>query len=129
MHWLSRLKPEEMRGGTLIAATMHERRITGMIVFGNYGLSESFIAVHPEFRRKGVGETLLRHALSRLKKVYTRVAFDNIPSLKLCFACGLSAFHIVKGPTGKPTLWLGGGTFDPSEVSKETEHIKEMGSP
>jgi hypothetical protein len=55
-------------------------------------------------------------AQQQLGKVYTRVAYDNIPSLKLCFRCGLTAFAMTKGPTGKPTLWLGGGDYQKEEV-------------
>lgn len=97
------------------------KKVAGIIVFGNYGIEESFIAVHPDYRRKRVGEQLLKQAIQSLGKVYARVASDNIPSLKLCFSCGLMAFSLCKGPTGKDTLWLGGGNFDPADVLKKSE--------
>lgn len=98
---------------------MKTKKVTGIVVFGNYGIEESFIAVHPDYRQKRVAEQLLKKAIDSLGKVYARVAADNIASLKLCFTCGLVAFSLCKGPTGKPTFWLGGGNFRPDDVLKK----------
>lgn len=99
-----------------MAIASEEKRLVGVIAFGCYGLEESFIVVHPDFRNRRIGELLLNHSLKTLKKVYTRVACDNVPSLKLCFSCGLVAFRLIRGPTGKPTLCLAGGDWNPEEV-------------
>lgn len=99
-----------------MAIATEERRLVGVIAFGRYGLEESFIVVHPNHRNRKIGELLLNYSLNSLKKVYTRVACDNIPSLKLCFSCGLVAFRMIRGPTGKPTLCLAGGDWNPEEV-------------
>jgi hypothetical protein len=95
---------------------MEKRKLIGLIVIGNYGLEESFIVVHTNHRKQGVGEALVQFALQQLSKLYTRVAHDNIPSLKLCFSCNLVAFHLIKGPTGKPTLWFGGGNWQTQDI-------------
>lgn len=116
LRWFKELRSDSIPPGTYVAAALENKKIIGIIVFGEYGIQEAFIAVHPEHRKQGVGEKLLMSAVQELKKVYTRVACDNLPSLGLCFHCGLVAFKLTRGPTGKPTLWLGGGQFDPSEI-------------
>lgn len=102
--------------GFVALVAREEKKIVGIMIFSRYGIEEAFTAVHPNYRKQGIGEALLIEAKNRLGKVYTRVACDNIPSLKLCFRCGLTAFRMIKGPTGKPTFWLGGGEYNPSEV-------------
>ncbi|MFC4075793.1 GNAT family N-acetyltransferase [Salinithrix halophila] len=115
IRWLRDLHSDPFPEGTLLAAATEGKRLTGFILFGKFGLEEAYIVVHPKFRNQRVGETLLEHAIGKLGKVYTRVACDNIPSLKLCFSMGLQAFHLTTGPTGKPTLCLGGGNWEASE--------------
>ncbi|MGA8942895.1 MAG: GNAT family N-acetyltransferase [Thermoactinomyces sp.] len=117
--WFNQQSEDSFKENSLIAAAYDGNKVTGIIVFGNYGIDESFIAVHPDYRQKRVGEQLLKKAIHSLGKVYARVAADNIPSIKLCFACGLVAFSLIKGPTGKPTFWMGGGNFSPEDVIKQ----------
>ncbi|SHE76294.1 Protein N-acetyltransferase, RimJ/RimL family [Seinonella peptonophila] len=105
IRWFRRLNNVEQEG-TLVALAMEEKRLIGLTALSNYGLGEAFIVVHPRFRKSGVGEKLLQFTLQELPKVYTRVACDNIASLKLCFSCGLIAYKLISGPTGKPTLCL-----------------------
>ncbi|TCS96779.1 GNAT family N-acetyltransferase [Hazenella coriacea] len=119
IRWFQQLIQESWNEGMIVAATLDKNIITGLIVLGNYGLDESFIAVHPSYRKQKIGETLLQHALHRLGKIYTRVACDNTPSLKLCFACGLTAFQLTYGPTKKPTLWLGGGAWSRRDLEEK----------
>ncbi|TCP68363.1 GNAT family N-acetyltransferase [Baia soyae] len=116
IRWFRQLPINEVRDGNWVAISWKDNKIAGAMIMGDYGRKEAMIVVHPDFRKHGIGETLLNQALQQLGKVYTRVACDNIPSLKLCFSCGLKAFHLVKGPTGKPTLWLGGGNFVKEDV-------------
>ncbi|MFC7442814.1 GNAT family N-acetyltransferase [Laceyella putida] len=116
LRWFKQLGAESFPEGTHIAAALEQKKLIGVIVIGQYGLQEAFIAVHPDFRQQKVGEGLVQHTLGKLDKLYTRVACDNTASLKLCFSCGLVAFNLFKGPTGKPTLWLGGGNFQPQDI-------------
>jgi GNAT superfamily N-acetyltransferase len=116
IRWFKQLNLENVSPGTLVVVSLEGKKLTGVIIICHYGLEESLIAVHHSYRKQGVGITLLNHTLQHLEKVYTRVACDNIPSLKVCFACGLCAFHLIKGPTGKPTLWLGGGNWSPQDI-------------
>ncbi|OYD08439.1 GNAT family N-acetyltransferase [Paludifilum halophilum] len=119
LRWLKTLKSGPFPEGTWMATAVDGRRLIGFILFGRYGLEESFIVVHPSYRKKGVAETLLQAALDEMDKIYTRVACDNLPSLKLCFSAGLVAFHLIKGPTGKPTLCFGGGEWNPAEFKEK----------
>ncbi|SFI83139.1 GNAT family N-acetyltransferase [Thermoflavimicrobium dichotomicum] len=126
IRWLNRLQLTDDKPGTVIAISFDQKKCTGLIAFGHYGLEESFIVVHPQYRKRGVGEALVKFVLSHLDKVYTRVACDNIPSLKLCFACGLTAFQLTKGPTGKPTLWLGGGNWKRQDLDLAMKNLSSI---
>lgn len=110
IRWLRRLKHIEAPGH-LIAYVQDGNRMVGFTAIGDYGQKEAIIVVHPQYRKQRVGEQLLRYTLQELPKVYTRVACDNIPSLRLCFSCGLVAYRLIKGPTQKPTLCLAGGDW------------------
>lgn len=116
IRWFQQLKINTIPSGSLVAVVVSGKQIIGATVVGDYGRQESIIVVHPDHRKHGVGEALLKLTLQKLGKFYSRVACDNIPSLKLCFSCGLTAFHLIKGPTGKPTLWLGGGDYNKQEI-------------
>lgn len=118
LNWIKKLSKENILEGTWMAVAVDQKKLVGFILFGRYGLEEAFIVVHPSYRRRNVGESLLQRALDSLDRVYTRVAYDNIPSLKLCFKSGLVAFQLTTGPTGKPTLCLGGGNWDVEEFKE-----------
>jgi len=113
----SRINPEN---GDLIHIIMEKKRIIGVLIIANYGFNQAFIVVHPNTRQKGIAIQLIHQAQKRLNRFYVKVAHDNIPSLKLCFATGMKAFDLTKGPTGKPTLILGSG-----EWSKEDWEINK----
>ncbi|PTX63270.1 acetyltransferase (GNAT) family protein [Melghirimyces profundicolus] len=121
LRWLKNLNANPFPEGTWMAAAIDGKKLVGFILFGSYGLEEAYIVVHPGHRKRKVGESLLEQALSSLDRIYTRVACDNIPSLKLCFKSGLVAFHLITGPTGKPTLCLGGGNWKAEEFRKHGE--------
>jgi GNAT superfamily N-acetyltransferase len=123
IQWLKRLQLNRQKPGTFVAVCFSDKKLIGLTAIGNYGLEEAVIAVHPQYRKRGVGEALLKFSLKHTPKIYTRVACDNLPSLKLCFACGLQAFQVFIGPTGKPTLWLGGGKWNPQDIQKENKVI------
>ncbi|SFS70682.1 GNAT family N-acetyltransferase [Marininema halotolerans] len=117
LRWLKKLNASSFPDGTYLAIAREEKRLAGFILFGNYGLDEAYIVVHPDFRKRHVGEELFKQSIHSLGRVYVRVACDNTPSLKLCFALGLRAFHFTTGPTGKPTLCLGGGEWSEQEFN------------
>ncbi|SDW97797.1 Acetyltransferase (GNAT) family protein [Marininema mesophilum] len=121
LRWLKNLNTSPFPKGTYLAIASEEKRLTGFILFGRYGLEEAYIVVHPDFRKRQVGETLFKQTIDTLGRVYVRVACDNIPSLKLCFALGLRAFSFTTGPTGKPTLCLGGGEWSEKEFHSHSQ--------
>lgn len=114
--WLKQLPAEPYPKGTLIAVALDGKYLVGVTAIGNYGLDESLIAVKPAYRTKGIGKDLVRFILRDVDRLYAKVATDNIPSLKLCLSMGMVAFDLFTGVTGKPTLWLGLGNWDRTEV-------------
>lgn len=116
LRWLKSLPTEPYKEGTIIAVALDEKRLAGVIAVGQYGIQEAIIAVKPHYRKHGLGKDLVRFIMQNINRMYARVATDNIPSLKLCFALGMVAFDLFTGVTGKPTLWLGLGKWDKDEV-------------
>lgn len=92
-----------------------DKKIYGLIIIINYGLDYSIIVVKPEMRNKGLANNLSSEILLDIDRLYTKVAIDNIPSLKHCFSTGMQAFKLTKGPTGKTTLIFGLGKWSKTE--------------
>ncbi|MFV9511214.1 GNAT family N-acetyltransferase [Tepidibacillus sp. LV47] len=107
-----KLTPEN---GDLIYVMVDQKMIVGVLAIIHYGLKQAFIVVHPKTRKKGIAYQLITEAQKFLDRFYVKVANDNIPSLKLCFATDMQAFALTKGPTGKPTLILGWGNWSKEE--------------
>lgn len=120
IQWLASLDSQQLFSeGNLILAMVEGRRLLGLLVVSDYGIQESFIVVHKLARQQRIGSQLVGEMLSCLDKFYSRVALDNVPSLKLCLTMGMVGFKLVRGPTGKPTLWLGVGNWQREDVEKE----------
>ena len=117
IRWLRQVKGTDLSfDGNLILAALDKRRLVGLVAVADYGRRESLIVVHPLYRRQGVGLQLVDEVVSELDRVYGRIAIDNIPSLSMCLQAGFVAFALEKGPTGKPTLWIGKGNWRKDEV-------------
>jgi RimJ/RimL family protein N-acetyltransferase len=115
--WFASISPEEFeQPGTDILIAVGNRLIVGISGFSQYGLQHSFAVIHPDHRSHGIGKEMLQTHIQHLGKVYTRVALDNIPSMKVCFSNQMVAFKLFNGPTGKPTLWFGGGQWSQKDV-------------
>jgi len=54
----------------LVMVQTEDNQVVGYIIFWQIGdeVQVNNIAIHPDFRRRGLGETLLRHALARAKQ-------------------------------------------------------------
>lgn len=126
--WFNNLSPEDLsKPGTEILMMVLGHRIVGISAISFYGIDQSIIAVHRDYRNQGIGEQLVRFHIQSLGKLYARVAVDNQASLKLCFTVGMVAFQLFNGPTGKPTLWLAGGDWKREDI--ETQFIEKEGDP
>ena len=117
IQWLKTVRGSALsEDGNLILVALDGRRLIGLVAVADYGRQESIAVVHPNYRQQGVGFELVDEAVHQLDRVYARVAMDNIPSLAMCLKAGFVAFALDKGPTGKPTLWLGKGDWKKEEV-------------
>lgn len=117
IRWLEGLESEELnQEGNCVLVSIDDNKLTGLLAVSHYGIKESYVAVHKDHRQKQAGVTLIQELMKRMDKCYGRVALDNIPSLKMCFAMGMIGFKVVTGPTGKPTLWLGLGNWKKEDV-------------
>lgn len=117
IQWIRRVTKEQLeKPGSLIHCVVNEKMIVGVLIISNYGIDESFMAVHEKYRNQDIAQKMVEYSIKELGKVYGRVALDNIPSMKVCFHNGLVAFHLFDGPTGKPTFWLGGGNWRKEDV-------------
>jgi hypothetical protein len=117
IRWLENLPPSSLeKPENCILVTVEDGKMTGLLAIADYGREESYVAVHAQYRQKRTGVTLIEELMKRVDRAYGRVALDNIPSLKMCFAIGMIGFKVVTGPTGKPTLWLGIGNWKKEDV-------------
>ncbi|WP_235439837.1 N-acetyltransferase [Paenibacillus sp. DMB20] len=105
---LDRLKQP---GTALTAVTVRGeqgRMPIGLSFAAGYGQTACLVAVHPLYRGRRIGTSLLLYQLSRLGRLRCKVAVDNIASLQMCFHAGMRAIALEAGPTGKPTLVMAG---------------------
>ncbi|HEY2495085.1 MAG TPA: N-acetyltransferase [Paenibacillus sp.] len=98
-------------GESLLIATVRGdrgRSLAGVSFVSGFGEDVCLIVVHPLYRKRHVGTTLLSSQLAIIGHLSCHVALDNISSLKMCFNAGLTGHSLMVGPTGKPTLKLEG---------------------
>jgi len=79
-------------------------RLIGLSFVENFGDTTCLVVVHPDYRGQSIGTQLLREQINRLGNLSCSVAMDNLSSLHMCFQAGLTAYTLIEGPTGKPTL-------------------------
>ncbi|WP_152394670.1 GNAT family N-acetyltransferase [Paenibacillus guangzhouensis] len=95
-------------GTQLIIATERtlraKARLIGLAFVENYGDTTCLVVVHPDYRGQRIGTKLLQEQINQLGNLTCTVAMDNLSSLHMCFQAGLTAYTLIEGPTGKPTL-------------------------
>ncbi|OAB43239.1 hypothetical protein [Paenibacillus glacialis] len=94
----------------LIATVRGDRgpALAGVSFISGHGEDACLIVVHPFYRGRHVGTSLMSSQLTKLGEISCNVALDNIQSLQMCFNAGLTAGSLHIGPTGKPCLKLHG---------------------
>ncbi|WP_134699877.1 GNAT family N-acetyltransferase [Ammoniphilus sp. YIM 78166] len=116
--WMKEVSPQDLQEpGTVLLIAIEDKKIVGLLATADYGRKEAFVLVHKLYRENGIGVALIQELMKRIDKVYGKVALDNIPSLKMCFAMGMVGFKVVTGPTGKHTLCLGLGNWRKDDVN------------
>ncbi|RNB56810.1 N-acetyltransferase [Brevibacillus gelatini] len=119
--WFSRLTPELLsKKDSSVALAMNGKRVVGLFAVSRCGLGQSFLVVDKRYRNRGIGKALTTLICQRLPKLYVRVALDNEASLALFRTMGFEPVKASIGPTGKPTLWLAFGHWNPADLQ---EHV------
>lgn len=94
------------QAGTLVLLVSAEKRLLGVLACQTYGEGFSIAVVRRGERSRGVGKLLLRNALNILGKMHVEIASDNVPSIKLAFACGLLGYGAFVRDNGQVVLRL-----------------------
>lgn len=111
-------------GASLIAATVrgeYGRMPVAICFVAGFGEEACLIAVHPLYRNRHIGTSLILFQLSILGRLRCKVAVDNYSSLKMCFHAGMQAVSLEKGPTGKPALIMIGGCEMPDGACSDLD--------
>lgn len=90
----------------MVLLVSEHNRLLGVLACKEHGRVFSLAVVRKAERSKGVGKELLRRAIAELDEFHVEIASDNVPSLKLAFACGLKAYSVFVRDTGKVVLKL-----------------------
>ena len=96
--------------GSIVLVATEQKSLLGVLACQDYGQVFSLAVVRKTERSKGVGKGLLRRAIDELGAFHVEIASDNVPSLKLAFACGLRAHNVFVRDTGKVVLRLKTGS-------------------
>ncbi|AYB42713.1 N-acetyltransferase [Paenibacillus lautus] len=125
---LASLSYDELQqpGTSIVAATVRSdvgRMPVGICFAADYGESACMIAVHPLYRNRQIGSSLIRSQLSRFGRLRCKVAADHTASLQMCFHAGMQAIALEQGPTGKPTLIMSGS--QPLRQPSSADSIQE----
>jgi GNAT superfamily N-acetyltransferase len=87
--------------------------LIGASFMAGYGKDAFLIAIHPLYRRKGIGSALLRRQLEELGKIEIHANLSQTALLNLLLKAGLSVSFLGKNPTGRKFLSLNGETKNP----------------
>lgn len=109
------LQQLQQPGTSLIAATVrgeYGRMPVGICYVTGFGETACLIAIHPLYRDRRIGTSLILSQQSRLGYLCCKVAADNYSSLHICFDAGMYAIALESNPAGKPTLVMISGSAD-----------------
>lgn len=94
-------------GTSLIAATVrgeYGQVPVGVCFVSGFGQKSFLIAIHPLYRNRNLGPSLILSQKSTLGYLYCKVGVDHYSSLHICFDAGMHAIALERSSTGKPTL-------------------------
>lgn len=119
-----RLKPDHCRhlaslnseglqhpGTSIVAATVRGElgnMPIGISYAADYGREACIIAVHPLYRNRRIGSSLLRAQISELGQLHCSIAADHTVGLKMCYLAGMHPEALELDPAGRPVLYLRG---------------------
>ncbi|GAB6926658.1 hypothetical protein JCM10914A_06410 [Paenibacillus sp. JCM 10914] len=116
-------------GNSIITATV--RADVGSVPVGicfvaEYGAGACMIAVHPLYRKRQIGSSLIAAQLSAVGRLKCKVAIHHLASLQTCFRAGLQAIALENDPAGKPSLIMSGELpLFPSPSAPNADTIQE----
>ncbi|MBB6733526.1 GNAT family N-acetyltransferase [Cohnella zeiphila] len=102
------LRPDALAApGTAVAVARTAGGMAAGVAYASgFGEDALVFAVHPALLSRGIGQALLGRLAAEWGRLSCRVAADNPAGLAACFAAGLVAVGLERGPAGKPALRL-----------------------
>lgn len=92
--------------GTIALVAVENKRIMGVLMSEAYGRDFSLVVVRRGERSRGLGKQLLNRTIEELGTFHAEIASDNVPSLKIAYACGMLAYSVFVRDNGKVVLRL-----------------------
>ncbi|WP_145025290.1 GNAT family N-acetyltransferase [Paenibacillus sp. Y412MC10] len=119
---LARLTAEQLAapGTSLMAATVRcedGESLAGVSFVSGYGTEGCLVVVHPLYRGRGIGTSLLASQLRQLGTMRCEALLSRLPFVKMCFRAGLHAVAVHQGAAGEPALVMEGPCGDPDGAS------------
>ncbi|MED5016833.1 GNAT family N-acetyltransferase [Paenibacillus chibensis] len=119
----------QQTGTSLLTATV--RGEAGPFLIGasyaqNFGSDAFLIAVHPLYRRRGIGSRLMAEQMAQLGHIQCSAGLKQIPFLGMCFRAGLTASAMVQEQPGRYVLNLIGENNNPVRLQAVPSEEGEM---
>lgn len=97
-------RDEHEGGGCALFVALCDGIVLGVSAAKDSGYGSGFTVTHPDYRRLGIGTSLVRAKLGKVPAYTTRVALDNAPCLYLMFKSGLVATSIAVNEANGKTV-------------------------
>ncbi|MEK3734077.1 MULTISPECIES: N-acetyltransferase [Paenibacillus] len=117
-------------GTSIVAATVRGElgsMPVGISYAADYGKEACMTAVHPLYRNRRIGSSLLRLQISELGQLHCTVATGHTAALKMCFLAGMHAEGLEMDAAGRPVLNLKGVDIRPAAVKGASPDSNQEG--